>query len=229
MTASATLALQSFSLLITWKKTKLPRVQMSMLDQIVATTEQTQYGDGIDWQLIKRCQEGDRDALRALFETYKDRVYSIAMYSLGGRAEVAADVTQQVFLKLITRIDQFRGDAEFATWVYRLVINTCRDEQRKQRRWVPLADSFFMTATIKQTQGRQYASKELSQKVQNAISELKPKLRWPILLRYVEGLSYDEIGQVLGCSKGTVASRLNRGHTALGRKLAYLRDELGPE
>lgn len=200
-----------------------------MLDQIVATVEPQPSTDSIDWRVITRCQQGDRDALRALFESYKDRVYSIAMYSLGGNEQLAADVTQQVFIKLMTRIGQFRGDSEFATWLYRLVVNTCRDEQRKQRRWVPLADSSFMTATVKQTQTGQYAAKELARQVQRALGELKPKLRWPLLLRYVEGLSYEEIGKVLGCSKGTVASRLNRGHSALSRKLGHLRDQLGPE
>lgn len=200
-----------------------------MLEQIVATREQPPSNESIDWRVIARCRQGDRDALRALFESYKDRVYSIAMYSLGGDEQLASDVTQQVFIKLMTRIGQFRGDSEFATWLYRLVVNTCRDEQRKQRRWVPLADSIFMTATVKQSQTSQYASKELARQVQRALGELKPKLRWPILLRYVEGLSYEEIGKVLGCSKGTVASRLNRGHSALGRKLGHLRDQLGPE
>jgi RNA polymerase sigma-70 factor, ECF subfamily len=200
-----------------------------MLELIVATQEQPRSNESFDWGVIARCQQGDRDALRTLFEAYKDRVYSIAMYSLGGDEQLASDVTQQVFIKLMTRISQFRGDSEFATWLYRLVVNTCRDEQRKQRRWVPLADSVFMTATVKQSQTGQYASKELARQVQRALGELKPKLRWPILLRYVEGLSYEEIGKVLGCSKGTVASRLNRGHNALGRKLGHLRDQLGPE
>src|SRR5215813_13626433 len=160
---------------------------MLMLEQIVATREQPQSNQSIDWGVITACQQGDRDALRSLFETYKDRVYSIARYSLGGDEQLAADVTQQVFLKLITRIGQFRGDSEFTTWLYRLVVNVCRDEQRKQRRWVPLADSSFMNAAVKQTQAKQYARKELSQQVQAAIAELKPKLRWPILLKYVEG------------------------------------------
>jgi RNA polymerase sigma-70 factor (ECF subfamily) len=198
---------------------------MLMLDQIVATREQMPANESIDWQVIAACQLGDRDALRTLFERYKDRVYSVAMYALSGDETAAADVTQQVFVKLITRIGQFRGDSEFTTWLYRLVVNVCRDEQRKQRRWVPLADSTFMRAAVKQTQSRQYARKELSRQVQVAIAELKPKLRWPILLKYVEGLSYEEIGQVLGCSKGTVASRLNRGHKALSKRLGYLRDE----
>src|SRR5712692_5258081 len=114
-----------------------------MLEQMAATREQPPVKDSIDWRVIAACQKGDREALHLLFEAYKDRVYSIAIYSLAGDEVAAADVTQQVFLKLMTRIGQFRGDSEFATWLYRLVVNSCRDEQRKQRRFVPLADSNF--------------------------------------------------------------------------------------
>ena len=181
--------------------------------------------ESVDWQVIAACQLGDRDALRTLFEIYKDRVYSIAMYSLGGTETMAADVTQQVFVKLMTRINQFRGQSEFATWLYRLVVNTCRDEQRKTRRFIPLADA-SIPAISNQSPRAEYARKDLSMRVQIAVAQLKPKLRWPILLRYVEDLSYEEIASVLGCSKGTVASRLNRGHKALARRLHHLRDQV---
>jgi len=196
-----------------------------MLDQIVLTTEQQPVKESIDLRTIAACQQGDRAALRVLFEEYKDRVYSIAMYSMSGDEMAAADVTQQVFLKLMTRINQFRGDSEFATWLYRLVINTCHDEHRKQRRFVSLADSFLQTQASGESPRARYARKELSGRVQSAIAELKPKLRWPILLKYVDGMSYEEIAGVLGCSKGTVASRLNRAHKALGRRLGHLKDQ----
>ena len=196
-----------------------------MIEQIVAPREQSRAQESVDWQVIAACQLGDRDALRILFEIYNDRVYSIAMYSLGGTEAMAADVTQQVFVKLMTRINQFRGQSEFTTWLYRLVVNTCRDEQRKTRRFVPLAD-VSMPPVSSQSPRADYTRKELSERVQAAVSQLKPKLRWPILLRYVEDLSYEEIAGVLGCSKGTVASRLNRGHKALARKLHHLRDQV---
>ena len=196
-----------------------------MIEQIVAPREQSRTHEPVDWQVIAACQLGDRDALRTLFEIYKDRVYSIAMYSLGGTETMAADVTQQVFVKLMTRINQFRGQSEFTTWLYRLVVNTCRDEQRKTRRFVPLAD-VSIPAISGQSPRADYTRKELSERVQAAVSQLKPKLRWPILLRYVEDLSYEEIASVLGCSKGTVASRLNRGHKALARRLHHLRDQV---
>jgi len=196
-----------------------------MLDQIVATREQQPVKQSIDLRTIAACQQGDRAALRLLFEEYKDRVYSIAIYSMSGDEMAAADVTQQVFLKLMTRIKQFRGDSEFATWLHRLVINTCHDEHRKRRRFVALADSFLEAQASGESPRANYARKELSQRVQSAIAELKPKLRWPILLKYVDDMSYEEIAEVLGCSKGTVASRLNRAHKTLGRRLGHLKDK----
>jgi RNA polymerase sigma-70 factor (ECF subfamily) len=198
---------------------------MSMLDQIVATREQP-VKESIDLRTIAACQQGDRAALRVLFEEYKDRVYSIAIYSMSGDEMAAADITQQVFLKLMTRIKQFRGDSEFTTWLYRLVINTCHDEHRKRRRFVSLTDTFLQTPASGDSPRAHYARKELSSRVQSAIAELKPKLRWPILLKYVDGMSYEEIAGVLGCSKGTVASRLNRAHKALGRRLGHLKDQI---
>jgi RNA polymerase sigma-70 factor, ECF subfamily len=196
-----------------------------MTEHIVAPSEQSPARESVDWQVIAACQLGDREALRTLFEVYKDRVYSIALYSLGGTETMAADVTQQVFVKLMTRINQFRGQSEFTTWLYRLVVNTCLDEQRNTRRFVPLADVTIPTISGDSPRA-EYTRKELSMRVQAAVSQLKPKLRWPILLRYVEDLSYEEIASVLACSKGTVASRLNRGHQALARRLHHLRDQV---
>ena len=178
----------------------------------------------INGQVIEACQRGDRDAFQVLFETYKDKVYSIAVYSFGGDKSIADDITQQIFLKLFTAIRQFRGESEFTTWLYRLVINACMDERRKRRRLLPWGDSSTHHPTEKKPQEERYARLELAQAVQQAIGELKPKFRLPILLKYIEGLSYDEIANVMGISKGTVASRLNRGHGQLAKRLSHLRE-----
>jgi RNA polymerase sigma-70 factor (ECF subfamily) len=181
----------------------------------------------VDERVIEACQAGDREAFRLLFETYKDRVFSIAAYSFGGDETAANDVSQQVFLKLMTSIGQFRGDSAFTTWLYRLVVNACIDEQRRRRRFLPFGDSTAMSRSgERRPQEKQHEKRELSESVQAAIKQLKPKLRMAILLKYVEDLSYEEIAAVLGCSKGTVASRLNRGHRMLARKLAHLRQEV---
>ena len=177
----------------------------------------------IDGRVIEACQKGDRAAFQLLFETYKDKVFSIAVYSSGGDRTVADDVTQQIFLKLFTAIRQFRGDSEFTTWLYRLVVNACLDERRRRRRLLPWGETVAMrNPGEKKPQEKQYARLEVAEAVRAAIGELKPKFRLPILLKYIEGLSYEEIASVMGCSKGTVASRLNRGHSQLAKRLSHL-------
>ena len=176
----------------------------------------------IDGRVIEACQQGDRDAFQLLFETYKDKVFSLAVYTVGDRA-IADDVTQQIFLKLFTAIRQFRGDSEFTTWLYRLVVNACIDERRRRKRWLPWGETEPMTNPgERKPQEKHFARLEVAEAVQAAIAELKPKFRLPILLKYIEGLSYEEIAGVMGCSKGTVASRLNRGHSQLAKKLSHL-------
>jgi RNA polymerase sigma-70 factor (ECF subfamily) len=177
----------------------------------------------IDGRVIEACRQGDRDAFQLLFETYKDKVFSLAVYTVGGDRAVADDVTQQIFLKLFTAIRQFRGDSEFTTWLYRLVVNACIDERRRRKRWLPWGETEAMKSPgERKPQEKHFARLEIAEAVQAAIAELKPKFRLPILLKYIEGLSYEEIAGVMGCSKGTVASRLNRGHSQLAKRLSHL-------
>src|SRR6266513_4238063 len=114
-----------------------------MLEQTAMYVEQRVHSspDSINAGVIRACQQGDREAFRLLFEAYKDRVFSIAIYTFSGDEAAASDVTQQTFLKLINSIGQFRGNSEFTTWLYRLVINACIDEQRRRRRFLPWGDS----------------------------------------------------------------------------------------
>jgi RNA polymerase sigma-70 factor (ECF subfamily) len=174
--------------------------------------------------IIEACKRGDREAFHLLFEAYKDRVYSIALH-YGSDPAMAHDITQQVFLKLFTTIDQFRQDSEFGTWLYRIVANACVDEQRKRKRFVPFSPEVEVKDSGAQSQDRALHRRQLAESVREAIAELSPKLRMPILLKYVEGLSYDEIAHALDCSIGTVSSRLNRGHKLLASKLGHLRGE----
>jgi RNA polymerase sigma-70 factor (ECF subfamily) len=178
--------------------------------------------------LVESCQRGDREAFRLLFEGHKDKVYSVALYFFGGDEAAAADVTQQVFLKLFTRITQFRRESEFSTWLYRLTTNACIDEQRRRRRFEP-ADDAAVSSALPRARGsaeERLARREVRDELRGAIAGLKPKLRIAILLKYFEELSYAEIADALGCSQGTVASRINRGHKALARRLGHLRGSL---
>src|ERR1041385_9157921 len=179
----------------------------------------------IDGRVIEACRQGDRDAFRLLFETYKDKVFSIAVYSSDGDRALADDITQQICLKLFTAIRQFRGDSEFTTWLYRLVVNACLAQRRRRKRWLPWGEAVTTTnPSTRKPQEQQFDRLEVTAAVREAIAELKPNFRLPILLKYIEGLSYEEIATVMGCSKGTVASRLNRGHSQLAKRLAHLND-----
>jgi RNA polymerase sigma-70 factor (ECF subfamily) len=171
-------------------------------------------------EIIESCRLGDRDAFRALYDIYKDRVYSISLYFLHGDRAAASDVTQQVFLKLMTSIRQFRGDAEFSTWLYRLVVNVCMDAARTRRLNPIIFDRFRIeTVAAPGSQEEDYARNQMANSVRAAVSALPPKFRIAVLLRYFEDLSYEQMAKALHCSIGTVASRLSRGHKILAERL----------
>ena len=179
----------------------------------------------VSTEILEACRRGDREAFRALYEAHKDRVYSIAFHFFHADADAAAEVTQQVFLKLMREVTRFRGDAAFSTWLYRLVVNACVDRSRRHRHETPAQDSVALEtlASPLASHDEILARRQVADSVQQAIASLPAKLRAAILLRYFEDLSYSEIAGALNCSMGTVASRLNRGHRLLARKLAPMR------
>ena len=177
-------------------------------------------GRELSTEIIELCRLGDRDAFRALYDLYKDRVYSISLYFFHGDASVASDVTQQVFLKLMTSVGQFRGDAEFSTWLYRLVVNACMDVARSRKSDPLISDRPRMEAFAAPSSPEEdYARAQMANSVRAAVSALPPKFRIAVLLRYFEDLSYEQMAQALHCSMGTVASRLSRGHKMLTERL----------
>jgi RNA polymerase sigma-70 factor (ECF subfamily) len=175
-------------------------------------------------EVIEACQRGEDEAFGVLFEAYQDRVYSIALRFSGDRA-TALDIAQETFLKLFSRIRDFRWEASFDSWLYRLVVNSCLDHQRRRRRLVPflegLVDVFRTAPDESALQGLLRA--ETRDHVRQVIGKLPPGLRMVVVLRYTEGLPYEEIAEILGCPPGTVASRLNRAHKLLERRLAKFR------
>lgn len=178
--------------------------------------------DSGDDGLIAACRSGDRDAFRQLFERHQRRVWSIAWHFTGNDA-AARDITQQVFVKLFHTIGQFRTDSSFSTWLYRLVVNVCLDERRKWRRFLSLDVLRSREAVCAPAADVRIGDRQMAETVRRAVAALSPKLRIVILLKHFDELSYEEMAEALGCSKGTVASRLNRGHKELARALAHLR------
>jgi RNA polymerase sigma-70 factor, ECF subfamily len=180
-------------------------------------------GPKLRTETLEACRAGDRDAFRAVHDIYKDRVYSIAFYFFHGDAGAASDVTQQVFLKLITAIRQFRGEAEFSTWLYRMVVNACMDAARSRRTDTAATDRSRLEAVATAgSQEEDYARAQMAGSVRAAVAALPAKFRAAVLLRYFEDLSYEEMASALHCSIGTVASRLSRGHKMLAERLKEL-------
>ena len=178
-------------------------------------------------EVIDACQQGDPDAFSALFEAHKDRVYSIALRFSGDPA-AALDIAQETFLKLFSRIRDFRAEASFDSWLYRIVVNTCLDHHRKGRRLAPFLENLadvFRAPDASALERMLHA--EMQDHVQRVIGKLPPDLRIVVVLRYTESLAYEEIADILGCPPGTVASRLNRAHKLLERRLAKFKNGRG--
>ncbi len=181
-------------------------------------------GGDVGPETLEACRRGDREALRALYDAYKDRVYSIAYYFLRGDHAAAADVTQQVFLKLMTGLGKYHGGSAFSTWLYRTVINACIDSRRRVSRLTAVAPETLQAIVDPQASlDEAIAADERARTIRDAIAALPPKLRAPVLLRYVSDLDYPEIAAALNCSIGTVSSRLHRAHRLLADRLAPLR------
>lgn len=167
-----------------------------------------------------------------VFARHRNRVYSIALRFSGDHAS-ALDISQQAFLKILSHLGDFRGgtrgESSFDAWLYRLVANACLDHHRSNRRWLPFVDEAL--EALQNLRGRQESALEVlvrseqKDQIHVAIAKLHPSLRIVVVLRYTEGLSYEDIAGILHCPPGTVASRLNRAHKILERKLAHLRRE----
>ncbi len=179
---------------------------------------------GVNHQaVVEACQSGDDDAFRVLFETHKDRVYSVALRYAGDSA-AAMDIAQDTFVKLLSNIQQFRGDSSFESWLYRMVVNSCLDYHRRRRRFLPLMDEALdVFRSSKEGALSEMLREEQAERVQQVVAQLPEEQRIVVVLRYTEGRSYEEIADLLGCRRGTVASRLNRAHKALERRLSHFR------
>jgi RNA polymerase sigma-70 factor (ECF subfamily) len=176
--------------------------------------------EGVTPDMLEACRRGDPEAFERLVAACRDRVYSLACH-LSGSETLADDIAQDVFVKLFTRIGQFRHQAEFTTWLYRIVANTATDYRRASRRLLPVEDGQRADWQAPEQEAC-YSRAQTAARVRQALSRLRRRFRTPLVLRYVEGLSYEEIGRVLRISPGTVASRLSRGQLQLGRELRDL-------
>ena len=194
-----------------------------------------------DRELVLACQAQSIDGLDGafgeLYARYRDRVYNVC-YRITGNPSDALDASQETFGTLGRKVGDFRFQARFSSWVYRIAVNASIDlKSRNRSRRLASLDSFADSAGTDESQrfdvkdlsiempSQAASRRELEDEIQNAITRLSPKLRGITVLRYIESLSYGQIAETLQISLGTVKSRLARAHAALDRELSPVLDK----
>lgn len=169
--------------------------------------------------LIERAAKGDGQAFSELMTAQEGRMYAVALRMCGHR-EDAQDCLQEAMLRIYRSISSFKGQSSFATWVYRITMNTCLDELRRSKRrkasslderieagWAPVEDM--------DTPEHHAMRSEQRRALDRAIQELPEDMRSAVVLRDIQGCSYDEIAGILGTNVGTIKSRISRARARL--------------
>ena len=180
-------------------------------------------------KLIALCQEGDQKALKEIFDLYHKKVYRVA-YGMVRHREDALDIVQDVFIKLYRSLKDFKGESRLSTYIYRMTVNTSIDHIRKAAKpgitSLEGEEGFQPADDGEKRPDRVYLYRELEGKVNEALSRIPSDQRTAIVLREVEGLSYEEIAETMKCSIGTIMSRLHYGRKKLQELLkGYMRQE----
>jgi RNA polymerase sigma-70 factor, ECF subfamily len=184
----------------------------------------------IDQELVLRVQKGDKKAFDLLVLKYQQKISNLISRYIRDQHEVL-DVTQEAFIKAYRALPKFRGDSAFYTWLYRIAINTAKNYLVAQGRRPPNDDVDAETAEqmdvgvrLKETGTPEHLvlTEEISMTVQKAIEDLPEDLCTAIILRELEGMSYEEIANAMSCPVGTVRSRIFRAREAIDKKLSPL-------
>lgn len=177
-------------------------------------------------ELIKRVLDGDIGAFELIVKQYEKKVYNLALRYLKNHDD-ALDISQEVFLQVYQNLAQFRGDAQFSTWVYRVTFNKCVDTLRKQqkiRKNVVMSvddEIFFETGGDRISVEQEYECRETLAAVMRIVDTLPDEQKAVVLLRYIKDLSYAQIAEILGVAEGTVKSRLNRARLKIKEQMNY--------
>jgi RNA polymerase sigma-70 factor (ECF subfamily) len=193
--------------------------------------------DAIEERLVARLVARDERAFNELVHAYERRVFALVLRMIGNRAE-AEDLAQEVFVQVFKAIGSFRGDSKLSTWIYRIAVNLCKNRTKYLRvrhsgeeeeleavaERVPLGEARRANVGQVSRPDEMIAGKQVEQIVQRAILSIEPDFRECLVLRDVEELSYEEIGEITGLAPGTVKSRI---HRARGMLREIVERELG--
>ena len=185
----------------------------------------------VDQRLVERVQNGDKHAFDLLVIKYQRKLARLLSHFIRDAAEVE-DVTQEAFIKAYRALPSFRGDSAFYAWLYRIGINTAKNFLVSQGRKVPTieginnedAEDFEDNSLLKEvnTPESELMSKQIAQTVSKSLDALPEELRSAIVLREIDGLSYEEIASIMNCPVGTVRSRIFRAREAISEQLRPL-------
>ena len=191
-----------------------------------------------DRELVTAAQRGDRGAFKTLFERYHRRAYALAL-GVVRHPDDAMDVVQEAFIKAHKYLDKFEGSASFYTWLYRIVMNLAIDHLRKQRKVKPVeldearleaeGDEPLLPRILSGNPGQALLDKQIRGRIDQALDQLSENHRAVLVMRELEGLSYEDMAQAMNCSKGTIMSRLFHARRNMQKRLLDLLDHPSAE
>ena len=176
-----------------------------------------------DYSIIRQFVDGDKSAFQILVKRHKEKVRNIIFITMNNSALVD-DIAQDVFITVFRNLKHFRFESQFTTWLYRITVNRCKDYLRKmnvRKIFSPIEEGSEVSEYSSPVENN-----DISRIVMDAISKLPVKLRMPLILKDIEGFSYQEISETLKCEMGTVKSRIFRGREKLKEILQPLEKEL---
>jgi len=176
-----------------------------------------------DYSIIRQFIDGDKSAFQVLVKRHKEKVRNIIYMTMNNSALVD-DIAQEVFITVYRNLKHFRFESQFTTWLYRVTVNRCKDYLRRinvRKIFSPIEDGYDVSEYSTPAENN-----DISRIVMDAISKLPVKLRMPLILKDIEGFSYQEISETLKCEMGTVKSRIFRGREKLKEILQPLEKEL---
>lgn len=180
-----------------------------------------------DEVLITLFQSGDEGAFRLLVERHQEKIRNL-IYSIFHEPGLIDDLAQEVFIKAYEALPQFRFESSLYTWLYRIAVNKCRDELRKRKVRKILSLQTLMESADQELRDKMSVdphNSETQDLLAKGLTQLPEKFRLPVVLKDIDGLSYEEIGNVMQCGVGTVKSRLSRGRSMLRKILRPLLEE----
>lgn len=187
--------------------------------------------------LVKRAQNNDLSAFEELVRIYQNKIFALGM-NLAGNRDDAQDLAQEAFFKAYRALGSFRNEADFGTWLYRITVNTWMNYRRKNTLPQPVSldephlrddggEIWREVAAGSDDPLRTLEEKEFRGMVREALDRLSEEHRSVLVLREIEGYSYEEVSQMLGCTLGTVKSRLSRAREAMRRVIIEMRRQAG--